>query len=182
MEICLIDFPGPPNPCIIRSKEEGIGVGHLGFSYVGLLYLLMLFIPNGIWTRYKPAGYDQAAQSENKNLRLLEGVGQVGTTAVVLVFKDFNLSEITPWSLWLAVSFACMLAYEYGWIRYFRSSHTLYDFYRPLGFLPVPLATLPVLAFFLLGVYGKVIWLLLAATLLGIGHIGIHWQHHKRLQ
>ena len=30
---------------------------HFGFSYEGLLYLLMLFIPNIIWTKYKPEGY-----------------------------------------------------------------------------------------------------------------------------
>lgn len=31
--------------------------GHLGFSYVGLLFLLLLFIPNLIWTKNKPHGY-----------------------------------------------------------------------------------------------------------------------------
>jgi len=42
-------------------------------------------------------------------------------------------------------------------------------------------ATLPVLAFFLLGIYGKVIWMLAASVILGAGHIGIHLQHRKEI-
>lgn len=157
-------------------------MGHWGFSYVGLLYLLMLFIPNGIWTKYKPAGYEQVAGQEKKWLQLLERIGQIGTTATVLVFRDFNLSSLTPWSLWLAASFVCMLLYEYCWFRYFRSDRRQQDFYRKWGPLPVPLATLPVLAFLLLGIYGKVLWLLLFTVLLGVGHIGIHWQHQASIK
>lgn len=42
-------------------------------------------------------------------------------------------------------------------------------------------ATLPVLAFLLLGIYGRVIWLILCALVLGVGHIGTRWQHRKAL-
>jgi hypothetical protein len=45
----------------------------------------------------------------------------------------------------------------------------------------VPLASLPVIAFLLLGIYGKVIWLIASAILIGIGHIGIHIQHLKKI-
>ena len=72
--------------------------------------------------------------------------------------------------------------YELWWIRYFRSERKLSDFYS--SFLGVPLAgaTLPVISFFLLGVYGKNIWLLGAVIILGIGHIGIHIQHSKEIK
>jgi len=55
----------------------------------------------------------------------------------------------------------------------------LSDFYS--SFLGVPLAgaTLPVISFFLLGIYGKVVWLLIAVIILGVGHIGIHIQHRR---
>ncbi len=42
-----------------------------------------------------------------------------------------------------------------------------------------PGATLPVAAFFLLGVYGRNIPMLLATVILGVGHIGIHLAHAK---
>ena len=77
-------------------------LGHFGFSYVGLIFMIMLMVPNIIWAKNQPQGY--TAENENK-----------------------------------------------------------------------------VLAVFLLGIYGKVIWMLIACVILGIGHIGIHWQHSKEL-
>ena len=47
--------------------------------------------------------------------------------------------------------------------------------------IPVPLASLPVTAFLLLGIYGRVIWMVISAALLGIGHIGIHIDHWRKL-
>lgn len=154
--------------------------GHFGFSYVGLLFLLLLFIPNIIWTTKKPQGYTSG--NENKALLLFEKTGEALTTICVLIFDDFNLHSWSNWSRWLVAAFALMAMYELWWIRYFLSERKLSDFYS--SFLGVPLAgaTLPVFAFFLLGIYGKVIWLSTAAVILGIGHIGIHMQHSKELK
>ena len=154
-------------------------LGHLGFSYIGLIFLLMLFIPNMIWTRKKPQGY--ISENENKVLLILERIGQVLTTICTLIFNDFNLHGWSNWSWWLIAAFMLMTMYELWWVRYFRSEQKLSDFYS--SFLCVPLAgsTLPVISFFLLGIYGRVIWLLIATTILGIGHIGIHIQHSKEL-
>ena len=52
--------------------------GHLGFSYVGLIYLLMLFIPNIIWSKNQPV--DSNDIQENKILLLFERVGQMFCT------------------------------------------------------------------------------------------------------
>lgn len=150
-------------------------MGNFGFSYIGLLFLLMLFIPNMIWTKNMPQGY--SAEDENKILLLFERVGEVLTCYCVLVFSDFNLRPWSPWSLWLAAAFLLMVMYELWWIRYFRSEHKLADFYSSFLGIPLAGATLPVAAFFLLGIYGRVIWMLIAAMILGIGHIGIHIQH-----
>ena len=154
-------------------------MGHLGFSYVGLIYLLLLFIPNLIWARHMPPGY--FAQGENCILQAFEKIGQVLVTCCILVFSDFNLRPFSPWSLWLALSFLVMVIYEICWLRYFKNP-TLAAMYGPFGFIPVPLSSLPVLAFLLLGIYGNVIWLVLSALILGIGHIGIHVQHFQALK
>ena len=154
-------------------------MGHFGFSYVGLVYLLLLTAPNLLWTRNKPRGYDPA--NENKVLLGFERAGEACTVCASLIFSDYNLRPWSPWNLWLAASFLLMLLYELWWIRYFRSEKTFRDFYSSLLGIPVAGAVLPVLAFFLLGVYGKVIWLMLASVILGIGHIGIHLQHRREL-
>ena len=153
--------------------------GNLGFSYVGLIYLLMLFAPNLFWSKRLPAGYDPSG--ENSLLLVCERVGQVCVTCCALMFSNFNLQPFTVWSMWLAASFLLMIVYELFWLRYFKSGRRLADFYRSFCGIPLPGASLPVAAFFLLGVYGRVIWLMLAVLLLGIGHIGIHWQHLKKL-
>ena len=154
-------------------------LGHLGFSYIGLIFLLMLFIPNIIWTGKKPQGY--MPENENRVLLLLERIGQALTTICALIFNDSNLHAWSNWSWWLIAAFMLMTMYELWWVRYFRSERKLSDFYS--SFLGIPLAesTLPVISFFLLDIYGRVIWLLIAATILGIGHIGIHIQHRKEL-
>lgn len=157
-------------------------LGHFGFSYVGLIYLLMLFIPNILWTKRQPPGYAALARGESRTLLIFERIGQVLVTCTAVIFSDFNLSPFTPWSLWLIVSFILMVLYEICWIRYFSAPPTLENFYGSFLGIPVPLASLPVVAFLLLGIYGKVIWLIIAAVILGIGHIGIHIQHVRRIE
>ncbi|HWL01570.1 MAG TPA: hypothetical protein VNQ52_04270 [Microbacteriaceae bacterium] len=155
-------------------------MGEFGFSFVGLAFLLALFIPNILWaTVAKPRDYESG--SENRVLLALERVGQVLTTAAALLFADTNLQPWSAWSWWLVAAVVLMLAYEAGWIRYFLSRRTMRDFYRSLLGVPVPLAILPLVAFVLLGVYGRLIPLVVAAVVLGIGHIGIHLQHVRAL-
>lgn len=155
-------------------------MGHFGFSYVGLIFLLMLAVPNLIWMKHKPKGYTD--QNENKILLIFERVGQVCVTCTALVFSDFNIHGWSVRSFWLIAAVVLMILYECWWIRYFRSEKRLKDFYSSLLGVPVAGATLPVIAFFFLGVYGKVIWLMVSVVILGIGHIGIHLQHLKEIQ
>ncbi|QAT48668.1 hypothetical protein EQM14_02090 [Caproiciproducens sp. NJN-50] len=155
-------------------------MGHLGFSYVGFIFLLMLTIPNLIWTKHRPKGY--SSRQESPVLLVFEKAGQVCVTCTALIFTDLNLNGWSLWDFWLAAAAALMILYEFWWVRYFRSHQTLKDFYSGFWGVPVAGATLPVTAFLFLGIYGKVVWLILSAVVLGIGHIGIHLQHRKEIQ
>lgn len=154
-------------------------MGHFGFSYIGLIFMLMLIIPNIIWTKHQPQGYD--ASNENKILLCFERTGEILITIAAVIFSDFNWKTWSNWSWWLIAAAVLMVLYDFWWIRYFRSSHTLSDFYSSLFGIPLAGATLPVAAFLLLGIYGKVIWIIIAAVILGIGHIGIHIQHKAKI-
>lgn len=154
---------------------------HFGFSYVGLIFLLMLFVPNFLWTKHQPKDYEKYASNENKILLALERIGEVAVTALVLVFRDFNVQGRNLHLLWLIGALALMLLYECFWIRYFRSGHTMRDFYSSLLGIPVAGATLPVIAVLLLAVYGRNPILFAAGIVLGIGHIGIHLNHKKEV-
>lgn len=155
---------------------------HFGFSYIGLIFMAMLIIPNIIWTKNQPTDYEKYAADENKILLIFERVGEALVTCCALIFRGFNIGEISPRSLWLAAAFALMILYEIYWVRYFRSEKTMADFYRSLLGIPVAGATLPVAAFLLLGVYGRNIFMIISVVILGIGHIGIHLQHKKEIR
>jgi pimeloyl-ACP methyl ester carboxylesterase len=133
-----------------------------------------------IWAKYKPVRYEEYVQKENKILLALERIGEVLVCVLVLIFSDFNLRN-TYWSIWLIISFVFMLFYEIYWLRYFKGSHRMEDFYSSFLGIPVAGATLPVCAFFLLGIYGSNAFLLIAVVILGIGHIGIHLQHKNEV-
>jgi hypothetical protein len=65
-------------------------MGHFGFSYVGFVFLLMLIVPNLIWTKYQPKEFE--FKDENKVLLVFERVGQVGVTFTTLVFSNLILT------------------------------------------------------------------------------------------
>lgn len=147
------------------------------FSPLGALFWLALLVPNLIWTRRKPEGYDPSG--EDRRLRFLEQTGQVCVTCGTLVSPGIRLGPWSGWSWWLAGAAALMALYECWWVRYFRSSRTMADFTAGLLGVPVAGASLPVAAFFLLGIYGRAWWMLPGVVILGIGHIGIHLGHRR---
>ncbi len=153
-----------------------------GFSYVGLIFLAMLMIPNLIWTKNLPKDYEKYVKNENKILLAFERIGEVLVSGLALIFKDFNLRSWTNWSWWLVAAAVLMVLYEIFWIRYFKSEKTMKDFYSSILGVPVAGATLPVIAFMLLGVYGKNPVMIAATAILGIGHIGIHLMHKKETE
>ena len=154
---------------------------HFGFAYIGLLYLVMLMTPNIIWTKHQPKDYEKYAKNENKILLMMERIGEIAVSCLVLIFSDFNIRAWSNWSWCLLISFGLMVLYEIYWVRYFRSEKTMGDFYSSLMGVPVAGATLPVAAFFLLAIYGRNIFLALAVVILGVGHIGIHLMHRKEV-
>ena len=145
---------------------------HFGFSYIGLIFLLMLFIPNGIWTKNLPENYEEYSKNENKVLLIFERIGEVLVSVLVLIFSDCNLRIHSLWIGWLIAAFVLMILYECYWARYFKSSKTMSDMYSSFAGFPVAGASLPVIAILFLGIYASNIFIILASILLGIGHIG----------
>ena len=162
---------------------------NFGFCVSGLVFLLMLMIPNFLWTRNQPKGYSKFAKNENKILLTLERVGEVLVTTILVIFTDFNPTfKIKCWSVlasprvyFWALAFILMILYECFWIRYFKSRKTMQDFYSSFAGFPVAGASLPVFAVLILAIYGKNLILLGAGIILGIGHIGIHLGHKKEI-
>ena len=176
---------------INRINIRGTKHFSFGVGYVGIIFLLMLFIPNIIWTRFQPIGYAEYAKKENKILGALEKVGEVGATILLPIFTDYNFRSkslgnagfyFSYLDLYIVVVLGLMILYEIYWVRYFKSEHTMKDFYRGIAGVPLAGATIPVLALLLLGVSARNELLIPVAVILGIGHIGIHYMHYKEIQ
>ena len=151
--------------------------GPAGVSPLGAVFLLALLVPNFFWTRFRPQGYDPS--TEDRRLLLLERAGQVWVTCGALLSPGIAWRPWSGWSWWLAGAAALMALYEIWWVRYFRSPRTMADFTAGLWCFPVAGASLPVVAFGLLGIYGRAWWLLPGVVVLGTGHIGIHLGHRR---
>ena len=88
---------------------------NFGFSYVGLIFLIMLMLPNIAWTKNQPKDYEKYVVNENKVLLALERIGEVLVSCAALIFSDFNFRPWSSWSWWLVLSFALMVLYEIYW-------------------------------------------------------------------
>ena len=80
-----------------------------GFSYIGFMWLIMLFVPNYIWVKNKPQDYEKYVGNENKFLLALERAGEFIVTPVALMFSDFNFKGWNFWSVVIILSFLCMV-------------------------------------------------------------------------
>lgn len=149
---------------------------NFGFSFVGLLFLLMLFVPNIIWSKYPPKDYEKYSKNENKLFLALERIGEVLVTIFSLFCAvTFSFNPI------LIIAFVLMILYELYWIRYFRSPRNMSDMYCDFYGIPLAGATLPVIAFLLLGICAGNVLLVISAIILGIGHIAIHFNHKREV-
>ena len=67
-------------------------MGQFGFSYVGLVFLLALFIPNLFWTKNKPKDYDPSG--ENRVLLAFERGDRRGSPARRWGVPGFQLAAL----------------------------------------------------------------------------------------
>lgn len=162
--------------------ESWFGLPKWGISVVGIVFLLMLFIPNIIWSKNQPEGYEEASKRENKVLLSLERAGEALVSTLVLIDRRLDSFSLSPRSGYMILALILMLLYELYWRKYFRSSRTLADMYSDYCGFPLAGASLPVFAVFLLGIYACNVFLTAAAVILGIGHIGIHLMHKKDIE
>ena len=152
-----------------------------GVSVVGIVFMLMLFIPNIIWSKNLPEGYEEAAKHESKRLLAFERTGEMLATVFMLTDRRLDSFGLSPRLGYPMLGLILMIMYELYWLGYFRSSHTLKDMYSDYCGFPLAGASLPVFSVFLFGVYACNVFLIAAAVILGIGHIGIHLMHQREL-
>lgn len=154
-------------------------MGSFGFSFVGLFCLILLFLPNIKWARASKV--PPAQRKEPPLLVWMERIGQAGIVACSLLFRDYDSVLFRPRIVLLGCAVALLVCYNLWWRRVFRSGLTQEALYSSFLGIPLAGAVLPSVSFLFLGVYGGVVWLILASTIFGVGHISIARLHQKSL-
>jgi hypothetical protein len=154
-------------------------MGAITFHWMNLFIPLVVFAPYALWLLLPSAIKTSGEKNKTPILwTFLENVGRVCVTIVPVFYPivlDGEFSRVcVNGMLFLAVF------YFAGWYRYFRSGREHAFLYLPMWKIPIPLAISPVLYFLLSAGLLQSIPMLVAALLLGFGHIPISYQAYQR--
>ncbi|MHB8063844.1 MAG: hypothetical protein ACYDG2_14625 [Ruminiclostridium sp.] len=149
----------------------------MGFSIIGLLIAVFIFLPNLLFMIYPPKNVPDELKDAGIIFTVLERIGQVACLVILVIsrdsYKNVNID------IWFILMVLCVILYYSLWVRYVVKGHDLSLAFKPLIFIPIPMAIFPVLAFGFAALWGKSISLVIAVVLLAIGHFVNSWNTYK---
>ena len=149
----------------------------MGFSIIGLLIAGFIFLPNLLFIIFPPKNVPDGLKDAGIIFTVLERIGQVGCLVILVISKDNYLNvNIDIWFILMAL---CVMLYYSLWTRYVIKGHDFMLCFKPLVFLPIPMAIFPVFAYGFAALWGKSINLGIAVVLLAIGHFVNSWHTYK---
>jgi len=150
----------------------------MGFSIIGLLLAVSIYLPNLLFIIFPPKNVPDGLKDAGIIYTVLVRIGQAGCLVLLVISKDNYLNvSIDIWFILMAI---CILAYYSLWIRYVIKGHAFSLAFKPLVFLPIPMAIFPVFAFGFAALWGKSIILGIVVALLAIGHF-VNSRHTYKL-
>ncbi|MNO15002.1 hypothetical protein D3C76_46550 [compost metagenome] len=151
----------------------------MGFSLLGTIIAAIILLPSIIFFIKFPPGNDAEQTSRlPKIFQMLEKIGQIGCILSLIISKDFFLAETANYFTLLMI--VCIALYYALWIVAAMKGGDLSVLLKPLVFIPIPGAVLPVCAFAFAALWGNCLWLGASALLLAVGHCAISWESYKR--
>ncbi|MGN7398591.1 hypothetical protein ACTHO0_01955 [Cytobacillus praedii] len=145
----------------------------MGFSLIGFIIVISILTPNFLFIAFPPQNIPIEIKDTAIILTIAERIGQ-GSCMLLLVISKTNFEE-TNINIWFFLMIVCISFYYFLWIRYFVQGRTYSTAFKSLGFIPVPMAIFPVLAFGFAAIWGKSIWLGISVIILAFGHITNSW-------
>lgn len=136
------------------------------FSWIGLIIVALSLLPSILMAFLPPV--NSIETKGNVVLTVFETLGRIAVIAILLFSKkSFNRNI----DIWFVLMCIFGLLYYVGWLRYFCFGRTFDLLYKPLWFIPVPLAIFPIMAFAFAAIWGRNIPLVFAVIIMAIGHI-----------
>jgi hypothetical protein len=110
----------------------------------------------------------------------VERIGQVGCFVIPFFYRLPQASDRN--AVALAIMIGALALYYAGWVRYLVLGRAEEWFYRSLLGIPSPMAVMPVIHFLSASVLLGSVWLVLAAVMLGVGHISVTRLHSRSIE
>ncbi|SDF47463.1 hypothetical protein SAMN04488542_11185 [Fontibacillus panacisegetis] len=153
----------------------------MGFSIIGTIIAVVILLPSIIFfIKFPPRHAAEEKSKLPKIFELLEKIGQMGCIVSLVISKDFFLIEKANYFTMLMV--ICIALYYALWIAYAIKDGEFSVMLKPLLFIPIPGAVLPVCAFVFAALWGQCIWLGASAIILAVGHCTISWESYRRIK
>lgn len=148
----------------------------MGFSLIGSLIAIIILAPSMLMIMFPPESIPIGLKAAGHFFTFLERVGQVGCIIILIASKDaFGALNFGIWAVLILI----FITVYYGlWIRYVVKGRTFRLLYEPFGFIPIPMAILPVCAFGFAAIWGRSAWLGIAVGCLAIGHFANSWHSY----
>ncbi len=150
------------------------------FSIIGLSIGVLIFLPNLLYIVFPPKNVPEGLKDAGIIFTLLERIGQVGCLAILIMSKA-NYENIRI-DIWFVLMVLCIILYYSLWIRYVVKGQVFSLCFKPLLFLPIPMAIFPVFAFGFAAIGGKSIYMGIAVVLLALGHFVNSWHTYKLIK
>lgn len=149
----------------------------MGFSIIGSLIAVLIFLPNLLFIIFPPKNVPAKLKDAGTIFTVLERIGQAGCLVILGISKE-NYQNVNI-DIWFILMVLCLILYYGLWIRYVVKGHDFSLAFKPFLFVPIPMAIFPVLAFGFAALWGKSIYLGIAVVLLAIGHFVNSWHTYK---
>lgn len=150
------------------------------FSLMGTLIAIIIFALNFLAVKFPPKNVTVGLKDAGIVFTILERIGQVGCIILLVISKD-NFQNLSI-NVWAVLMLFCITVYYFLWIRYVVKGHDYSLLWKPLVFIPIPMAIFPVCAFGFAAILGKSIWLGIGVAFLSIGHFVNSWHSYKYLK
>lgn len=152
----------------------------MSFSVIGLFIVISIFFPNFLFIIFPPKNVPNGLASAGAIYTALERIGQIGCISILAISKN-NYENITI-NIWFIMMALCIIMYWILWMRYIIKGQDFLLCFKPLVFLPIPMAIFPVLAFAFAALWGGSIYLMITTVFLAIGHFANSFNTYKLIK
>ncbi|OAB46759.1 hypothetical protein [Paenibacillus antarcticus] len=151
----------------------------MGVHIVGIFAIVLILLPNIIFAFLPPKHVPSNLRNTHIFITVLEQVGRFTCLTLPIVFgitiAEQNMNFI------VVLLGVCIVLYYSCWIRFYIKGRAYDQLFKPLGFIPVPMAVFPALYFIMMGVWLESLIFLIPAVLFSIGHLVASWNQYRQI-